>query len=333
MQTVAFLGCSHIHTPNFIKTIKARNDIKIKYIWDPNQNLAERIAREVNSQQITDLPGIWDDPSISGVIICSQTNLHEQLVINAARAHKHIFVEKPLGFGKVDSAKMRDEITKAGVIFQSGYFMRGRDTILKVKQLINQGAFGKITRLRLSNCHSGGLDGWFVNKDWSWMTRLPEAGVGGFGDLGTHILDLALYLLQSPVQRVTASIKVVNGNFGNCDESGEGIMELQNGVTICLAAGWVDVANPVTLQLSGTEGHAMIYDGKLFMKSKNIEGADGTTPLSDLPPSLPHAFDMYLDSLIGKQGACLVTPEEAYRNSVIMEAFYIAAKNNVWISL
>jgi predicted dehydrogenase len=333
MQQVAFVGCSHIHTPNFAKMINLRSDVHVKYVWDPDPALANRYAVDLHSQPTGDLSSIWSDPTVSGVIICSQTKLHQHLVSLAAQSQKHMFVEKPLGYGKTDSAVMLDEIKKAGVIFQTGYFMRGRDTNLKIKQLIEQGAFGKITRLRLSNCHAGGLAGWFVNKEWSWMTDISEAGVGGFGDLGTHILDIAFYLLQSPARRVTSTIKVVTGVFGDCDESGEGLMELENGVTVSLAAGWVDIANPVSLVLSGLEGHALVMDGKMYLKSKHIDGADGINPITDLPAPWPHAFEIYLNALTGQNVPSLVSPDEAYRNSVVMEAFYQASKDQTWVNL
>ena len=50
-----------------------------------------------------------------------ETNLHEQVVMPAAAAKKHLFIEKPLGYGSADAYRTADAIEKAGVIYQAGY--------------------------------------------------------------------------------------------------------------------------------------------------------------------------------------------------------------------
>src|SRR5690606_24945311 len=124
--------------------------------------------------------------------------------------------------------------------------------------------------------HSGSLGGWF-DTDWLWMTDLAQAGVGAFGDLGTHSLDILMWLMGD-VTRVTASIGVATGRYGACDEYGEGLLDFANGVVGTLAAGWVDVAHPVNVIVSGTEGHAYVSENQLFFKSSHVNGADGKEP-------------------------------------------------------
>src|SRR5439155_19000135 len=132
---------------------------------------------------------------------------------------------------------------------------------LFLKDQIAKGAFGKITRVRGSNCHNGSLQGWF-DKDYRWMADPKIAGVGAFGDLGTHSLDILMWMLGG-IESVTADIKIVTDRYPGCDESGEALLKFQNGVIGTLAAGWVDADNPVTLEISGTEGHATIVNGLL----------------------------------------------------------------------
>ena len=59
---------------------------------------------------------------------------------------------------------MAASIEHAGVKFQTGYFMRGNPIHLFLREQIHRGNFGKITRVRGSNCHSGALGGWFDTK-------------------------------------------------------------------------------------------------------------------------------------------------------------------------
>ena len=61
--------------------------------------------------------------------------------------------------------------------------------------------------------------------------------------------------------------------YGECDETGEAILEFDNGAIATLAAGWVDVANPVTHLISGTEGHAVVINGQTLFIAPNGEMA------------------------------------------------------------
>ncbi len=328
MNYLALVGCAHIHTPGFIKRLNARADVKVKYIWDHDSARANKCASLLNAEAVADLNTIWSDPSIQAVVVCAETNRHEPLA--GAQARKHLFVEKPLGMGADDAYKMATAIDKAGVIFQTGYFMRGEPINTFLRDQIQAGSFGKITRIRHANCHAGSLLGWF-DTEWRWMADPVQAGVGGFGDLGTHSLDILMWLMGD-VARATALISVATGRYGDCDEYGEGLLQFSNGVAGTLAAGWVDIAHPVNLIISGTEGHAYVSNGALYFKSNKVKGADGEKPWSDLPKALPHAFELFLDAVGGQKGVPLVGVKEAAARSAVMEALYRGAKEQAWVS-
>ncbi len=331
MINVALVGAAHIHTPGFVKRLKERGEaVKITAVWDHDAARAAKAAADLNTQAVADAAAIWKDKQVQAVVICTETNRHQEVVLAAAKAKKHMFVEKPLGMGSKDAFTMAKAIEKAGVLFQTGYFMRGSPAHQFIREQIAKGSFGKITRVRHSNCHAGSLKGWF-DTDWRWMADPAIAGCGAFGDLGTHVLDILLWLLGD-VERVAADISAVTNRYGNCDETGEGLMKFTSGVVGTLAAGWVDVANPVTLIVSGTEGHAHIDNGQLYFQSSKVEGADGKQPCPNLPAAWPHAFELFLDAVMGKQAVPLVTPREAAVRSAVMEAFYKAAETKKWVA-
>jgi len=163
------------------------------------------------------------------------------------------------------------------------------------------------------------------------MTDYAQAGVGAFGDLGTHSLDIMLWMLGD-VERATASIHVATGRYGDCDEYGEGLLEFSNGVVGSLAAGWVDVTHPVNLIISGTEAHAYIANGQVYFKCDKIQDATGETPWENLPEEWPHAFELYLDALVGKANVPLVSAQEAAIRSAVMEALYKGAGTKQWVT-
>jgi predicted dehydrogenase len=168
------------------------------------------------------------------------------------------------------------------------------------------------------------------DTEYAWMADLKQAGVGAFGDLGTHSLDIMLWMLGD-VNRVTATLGVATGRYGDTDEFGEGLLEFASGTAGSLAAGWVDVVHPVGLILSGTEGHAHIANGQLFFQSSHVPGADGKEPWTRLPEGWPHAFELFLDALTGKD-APLVQVREAAVRSAVMEALYDGARTHQWVT-
>lgn len=330
MVQIALVGGAHIHTPGFIKRLNDRLDVTVKYAWDHDPERAQKRAVALEAQPVSDLAQIWSDDTVEAVVICAETDRHEPLVMAAAEVGKHLFVEKPLGIGAQDAYAMAEAIEKAGVLFQTGYFKRGDPVHQFLKAQLAAGNFGTVTRFRHANCHAGSLKGYF-DTEWAWMADVDQSGCGAFGDLGTHSLDIMLWLMPD-VERVAASLGVATGRYGETDEYGEALIEFAGGAVGTLAAGWVDVANPISLELSGTEGHAYVLDGQLYFRSSKVTGADGLTPWTDLPEQWPHAFELFLDAITGTSGVPLVTPREAAVRSAVMEAMYTAARDHTWVA-
>lgn len=332
--TLAFVGCAHIHTPGFIKLLNEnRPAVRVKLVWDHEPARAARRAADLGAAVAPDLGQVWSDPEVSAVVICSETNRHRELVLAAAAAGKHIYAEKPLGITSAESVEMADAVTKAGVLFTTGYFMRTMPQHLFLREQVARGAFGKLTRIDGSNCHNGSLGGWFDAKpdkpweDWRWMADPRVAGVGAFGDLGTHMLDIMMWICGD-VESVSAETRVVTGRYGDCDEAGEALLRFRSGVLGTLAASWVDVADPVTLQISGTEANAAIVRGDLFFKCDRLPGADGSRPWTDLPKGPPPPLQQFVNAVSGQAGMPLVPVHEAAARVAVMEAAYQSAKTH-----
>jgi predicted dehydrogenase len=209
-----------------------------------------------------------------------------------------------------------------------------------IKEQIEKGNFGKIHRVRGANAHTGAIGNWFKSRpdapadDWRWMADPKIAGVGAFGDLGTHSLDILLWWLGE-VKLATAQIDAVTNTYEGCDESGEGLMRFANGAIGTLGAGWADYQNQLTYLVSGTEGHAAIINNQLHFQSKNDARFDGSSPVrkNEMPAGAPHAFELFLDALIGKDlPVPLVGAREAAYRSAVMEAMYEGATKGTWVA-
>jgi predicted dehydrogenase len=336
--TLALVGCSHIHVPGFTKQLAERNDVRVKWAWDPDPARVAKWGAAVGARTASSISEILADPEVQGVVILSETTRHRELVEAAAKVGKHLFVEKPLGVTGAESRAMAGAIEKAGLLFTTGYFMRTDPKILFLREQVAKGAFGRVTRASAWNCHAGSLGGWFdekpgnVAETWRWMADPKVAGVGAFGDLGTHSLDILMWLL-GPVESVSGEVRVVTGRYGDCDETGTAMLRMKDGVVATLVAGWVDVANPVTLQIAGTEGHAVVFRDQLLFESKKVSGSTLSDPVKGLVPGPKHPLQQWVDAVGGAAGQPLVTPREAAARVVAMEAAYESARTGRWVSI
>jgi len=333
--TLALVGCAHIHTPGFVRLLNECADVRVKWAWDEDPARVAKWGGALSAETARSADVVFADPEVQGVIICSETNRHGALVAGAARAKKHMFVEKPLAATGPESRQMADTIEKAGVLFTTGYFMRTDPKHIILREWVKKGAFGKITRASAWNCHSGSLGGWFdekpgnVAETWRWMADPKIAGVGAFGDMGTHSLDVLMWLLGD-VESANADIRVVTGRYGDCDETGTALLRFAGGFVATLSAGWVDIANPVTLQIGGTEGHAVIVQDKLLFQSKQVPGSSLNAPVEGLPQGPKPPLRQFVDAVAGVEGQPLVTPREAAARVAVMEAAYASARAGQW---
>jgi len=322
MLTTAFLGVAHIHTPNFIKRLAEMPDVRVKYVYDHDEERGRKAAAQTNSAFAADVAAILADPEVGSVLICSETTRHLPLVLQSASAGKHMFVEKPIAADADEAERMAEAVTNAGVVFQTGFFMRGSPQAQFMRREVEAGNLGKITRMRHTTCHQGSLAGWF-DGDYRWIADSAEAGGGGFADLGAHSLDLLLWIMCcscGPVTNVSSCLGSATARYGAIDEYGVGLVAFESGAVGVLEASWVDPKLRSPIEIHGTRGEILVVDGEVRYYSELLEGADGGV-WTDLPPAKPHAFDLFFEALRGNEAA-LVSIEEAAEEARIMDVLY-----------
>ncbi len=320
---LGWAGVGHIHTPGFSTEVLKRG-IACAGVYDHDADRAKKNAETLKGPVQT-LAELAKNSDATAYVVTSETVHHLEIVSALAKTGKPIFVEKPVGFDAKQSEALLKILTEHKNTFSTGYFSRGGAGVQTLKRLVDEKHFGTLTRVRASNCHSGAIGGWF-DTDWRWMADKSRAGVGAFGDLGTHVLDLLLWMFGS-IHSVTGAFSNGTARYEGCEELGEALLKFSNGVIGTMAAGWDDVADPYRLMIMGTKGYATL--GRDLM----VAGEDGKLAVYEkLEPAKPAGFSGWLDHLEGKQ-ADLVTPKEATNRDVVMSAIYKGAHEHKWIEI
>jgi predicted dehydrogenase len=164
-----------------------------KVIVDVTEELAATAALRYGWEgHSTDWREVVADPDIDVVDIATPNNLHAEIAIAAAEAGKHIICEKPLAPNAADAKSMLDAVEKAGVVSAVAFNYRRTPAVVLAKKYIDEGAIGNILNFRGTYLQDWSAD---PNGPLSWRFQKAVAGSGAVGDIGSHVVDLARYLV------------------------------------------------------------------------------------------------------------------------------------------
>ncbi len=169
-------------------------EAKVQIISDVDGTKARELAQRLNIPKwSTDYRDILNDPGIDAVLICSPTNTHADITIEAARAGKHIFCEKPVDLTVEKILMAKKAVEKAGVTMQIGFNRRFDHNHEKVREVALSGALGKVELVKITS------------RDPAPPSPEYAASSGGlFMDMMIHDFDMAQFLSGSPVTSVYA---------------------------------------------------------------------------------------------------------------------------------
>ena len=123
---------------------------------------------------------------------CTPNYLHKNILIDALKAGKHIYCDKPLAMNLSEAKEILKVAEKSNKVYQMTFEYRFIPAVMRAKQLIEEGFLGKVFSFRGCYLHSGYID---PTRPMSWRLDKKKAGGGALFDLGSHIIDLTRYLL------------------------------------------------------------------------------------------------------------------------------------------
>jgi myo-inositol 2-dehydrogenase / D-chiro-inositol 1-dehydrogenase len=196
---VGIIGAGRIgklHTENLVKNFV---NVEVNAIADVFADQVKDWAASLGVKNVyADYKEILNDPEIDAVLICSSTNTHSIITVEAAEAGKHIFCEKPvdLNVEKINAAL--EAVKKAGVKFQVGFNRRFDHNFKKVKELVNEGKVGDVHIVKVTS-----RDPQPPSLDY------VKVSGGIFLDMTIHDFDMVRYLTGSDVEEVFTNAAVL----------------------------------------------------------------------------------------------------------------------------
>jgi myo-inositol 2-dehydrogenase/D-chiro-inositol 1-dehydrogenase len=178
-------------------------------IADVNREAAQAVAARCGIPTVTgSSEEILANPEIEAVLICSSTNTHADLIIQAAQAGKHIFCEKPIAhsLSQIDGAL--EAVEQAGVKLQIGFNRRFDANFARVRQAVESGEIGTPRMMHI------------ISRDPAPppLSYIRVSG-GMFMDMTIHDFDMARFLIGDEVEEVyTAGAVMVDPEIGEAGD-------------------------------------------------------------------------------------------------------------------
>ena len=195
---IGIIGAGRIgklHANNLVFRVKDAELVAISDVYEPAaKELAEKLGV---ANYYSDYHKILEDPTIDAVFICSSTDTHSPIIIEAAHAGKHIFCEKPIDHDLDKIKKVLDEVKKAGVKYQVGFNRRFDRNFSHVHDVVKNGGIGDVQIVKVTS----------RDPEAPPLSYVKVSG-GIFVDMTIHDFDMVRYLSGSEVTEVSA--------FGAC---------------------------------------------------------------------------------------------------------------------
>jgi predicted dehydrogenase len=203
MLGYAFMGKAHSRAFRAIAALDAPLSPRLVAIAGRDEAAVSEVADRFGYERwTTDWRQLVDDPAIGLFDNGGPNSLHAEPTIAAAEAGKHVLCEKPLGRDAAESHEIWQQVAATGVKHLCGFNYRFVPAVRFAREMIDAGELGEIRHFRGRYLQDWGDD---PTLD-TWRFQPEEAGSGAIGDLGTHVVDLARFLVGE-VSTVSALVR------------------------------------------------------------------------------------------------------------------------------
>lgn len=345
----AIIGCGGIGMQKHMPAVASLETVEMVAFCDIIKERAEEACEKFGAKgakAYTDYRELLKDAAIDVIHVCTPNKSHMEISVAAMEAGKDVLCEKPMAKTAADARKMLEARQRTGRILSIAYQNRFRNDSQFLYKACRNGDLGEIYFAKAHALRRRAVPTWgvFLNEE--------EQGGGPLIDIGTHALDLTLWMMDNyKVKSVKGSVyrkladQTETGNaWGDWDsseytveDSAFGYITMEDGATIFLESSWalntLD-AKEARTTLCGTKAGADMEDGlringtaygklttlRPALDADGVDFYDG----EEEKPHFAEAASFY--DAVRNGGEPVVSPEQALVVTEILEAIYESAK-------
>ena len=355
---IGVIGCGGIANGKHMPAEKRNPASELVAFCDIIEERAVKAKEDFGTKDsavYTDYRELLKDKSIDAVLVLTPNCAHCEITVAALNAGKHVLCEKPMAMNYAEAKQMLEARDKSGKVLTIGYQNRFRPDSLYLKRLADKDYFGEVYYAEAIAIRRRAVPTWGVFIDQQ------KQGGGPLIDIGTHALDLTLFLMNNyDVDYVCGTsfeklghtldakhqgqvnyrgeFDTWNNETYDVEDSAVGFIKMKNGATIVLRAAWaINMAEDYAANgeaytmLAGTEGGLDTKEGRVRLNHVVAEyptiswvgnKVSGFIPgFSQGPAPKSKEAEIWVKALKG-EGELFVTADQAYVVTRILDAIY-----------
>lgn len=346
---VGIIGCGGIAKGKHLPSLHKLQQAEMVAFCDVIESRALEVSAKYGTEGAkvyTDYKELLKDPAIDVVHVCTPNDSHAEITVASLEADKNVMCEKPMAKTTEEARRMVDAAKRTGKKLTIGYQNRFRSDSQYLQQVCRRGDLGDVYYAKAHAIRRRAVPTWGVFLDEE------KQGGGPLIDIGTHALDLTLWMMNNYKPKVVLGStfhklgpkKDAANAWGSWDpekfkveDSAFGFIKMENGATIVLESSWalnMLQTGEAKCTLCGTEGGADMYDGlringenfsKLYTQRIDLDakGVDFYDGEKENAADLEARF--WIESILNDTEP-VVKPEEALIVTEILEAIYKSAQ-------
>ncbi|MCY0894623.1 MAG: Gfo/Idh/MocA family oxidoreductase [Acidibacillus sp.] len=345
---VGIIGCRGIALGKHLPSLAKLGHVEVTAFCDIVKDMAISAAKQYGSETARvyeDYRELVSDAGVDVVHVCTPNDSHAEITVAALEAGKHVMCEKPMAITSMDGRKMVEAAKRTGKKLTIGYQNRFRADSQYLHQVCEEDGLGHIYFAKAHALRRRGVPTWGVFLDEQ------KQGGGPLIDIGTHALDLALWMMNNYEPKVVlgsshhelSKFEHAANAWGAWDpkkftveDSAFGFIVMKNGATIILESSWalntLDIGE-AQCSLSGTKAGADMRGGlhihgeqygKLYTSDVQLQGAGADFFEGHTDNAADLEMKMWIEAVMLDKEP-LVKPEEALVVTEILEAIYQSA--------
>jgi predicted dehydrogenase len=249
---VGILSFAHGHVSAYAHQIRNFEDAQLVACWDDDETRGHQNAEAFGIPYSPHLEDTLSRPEIDCVIVASETNRHADLCVAAMEAGKAVLLQKPMATTLADCDRIIAAAAKTGVWFSLAFQMRCDPQNIRMRELVQSGAIGRIGTIRRRHCIPVLFSQAFIEGPSKWHIS-AEANRGMFFDDAIHPFDWLIWMLGRGPVSVIAEIDNVLTHVAP-DDTGVAVFRYDDGLFAEVYNSSVTWAGENTTEIYGDKG-------------------------------------------------------------------------------
>ena len=325
---VALVGAGRFGTKRAAAIAKSQRS-ELAVIADIDAETARTASKVYGCRWTTDWRTAVADESIDAVVAATPTRLLTPIGLLAARAGKHVLVEKPCAADTTELLTLVETAKANHVCFKGGYNHRFHPAIRRAHELFVQGVIGRPLFLRCIYGHGGR-----VGYEKEWRSQVGLSGGGELLDQGVHGLDLFRWFLGE-FEEATGMVSTAFWPIAPAEDNVFALLATSGGAIAQLHASWTHWKNTFSFEIFGEAGYLRVtglggnYGPERLCCGRRAQPGDVPreewTEFPGPDNSLAAEWEEFLDAIIGGPHPA-ANGMDAWRTLQLTEAIYRSAR-------